>query len=517
MATSHHEIRLNLGLMGHVDSGKTTLAKALSHYGSTAAFDKHPQSQQRGITLDLGFSAFRLSLEMGKTCLITLVDCPGHASLLRTVLGAASIVDMILLVVDLTKGVQTQTAESLVVAEISTDHLMIVLTKSDLLDEVDREQDISRMKMRLNKMLTQTKFNKTVPMVAVSAVLKQMDKFYETLSEYIQTHGLISPIRQTTGNVLCEIDHCFSIRGQGTVFTGTMIRGTLKVGDKIEIPSLGVERKVKSLQIFKQSVNEASAGDRVGICVTQTDAHVTFERGLLCTPKTVPLIAACIARVWPIVYYRFSCSSRSLFHITIGHETTMGRLTLFSDAVDTPFSQDHLYEPECYHHRSNDELMDHGALIEFERVLWVPEHTLLVISKLDLETRHCRIAFYGRVLYGVSVKDHPQILHRLRLYVWKEKVGRVDRIFDFQTLLMKDMFRKPEKSQFFLNHEIQLVFEEEEGQSVVKKTGRLQSTFGQTGKLKVYFVDGHGIDQSFDKYRILLKYKKYLFQSSNAG
>jgi selenocysteine-specific elongation factor len=103
--------------LGHVDSGKTSLVKALSTSLSTAALDKNPQSQQRGITLDLGFSAFTLPMpshlpsDTYNLIQFTLVDCPGHASLIRTIIGGAQIIDMMLLVVDANKGIQTQTAE----------------------------------------------------------------------------------------------------------------------------------------------------------------------------------------------------------------------------------------------------------------------------------------------------------------------------------------------------------------------------------------------------------------------
>lgn len=110
-------LNLNVGVLGHVDCGKTSLCRALSTIASTAAFDKHPQSKERGITLDLGFSSFivplpeRLKKEPHDSLQITLVDCPGHASLIRTIIGGAQIIDMMMLVVDIVKGMQTQTAE----------------------------------------------------------------------------------------------------------------------------------------------------------------------------------------------------------------------------------------------------------------------------------------------------------------------------------------------------------------------------------------------------------------------
>ena len=126
---------VNVGVLGHVDSGKTSLVAALSTTLSTAALDKHPQSKERGITLDLGFSSFTLPspTEIASAgydgVQFTLVDCPGHASLIRTVVGGAQIMDLMILVIDVTKGIQTQTAECIVIGEITTDSMIVVLNK----------------------------------------------------------------------------------------------------------------------------------------------------------------------------------------------------------------------------------------------------------------------------------------------------------------------------------------------------------------------------------------------------
>lgn len=126
---------VNVGVLGHVDSGKTSLVAALSTTLSTAALDKHPQSKERGITLDLGFSSFvipappEIAASGFDGVQFTLVDCPGHASLIRTVVGGAQIMDMMVLVVDVTKGIQTQTAECIVIGEITTDNMIVVLNK----------------------------------------------------------------------------------------------------------------------------------------------------------------------------------------------------------------------------------------------------------------------------------------------------------------------------------------------------------------------------------------------------
>ena len=110
-------LNVNVGVLGHVDSGKTSLVRALSSVLSTAALDKSPQSRERGITLDLGFSAFAAAAPTHLQAAgfaqlnVTLVDCPGHASLIRTIIGGAQIIELVVLVVNATEGIQTQTAE----------------------------------------------------------------------------------------------------------------------------------------------------------------------------------------------------------------------------------------------------------------------------------------------------------------------------------------------------------------------------------------------------------------------
>ena len=142
-------LNINVGILGHVDSGKTSLSRALSTMASTNAFDKNPQSKERGITLDLGFSSFMTGLPPQLVdgpydqLQVTLVDCPGHASLIRTIIGGAQIIDLMLLVIDVTKGIQTQTAECLVIGEILNDTLIVVLNKIDMLPEAGRERDHS--------------------------------------------------------------------------------------------------------------------------------------------------------------------------------------------------------------------------------------------------------------------------------------------------------------------------------------------------------------------------------------
>lgn len=238
-------LNFNIGVLGHVDSGKTSLAKALSTVASTACFDKNPQSKERGITLDLGFSSFTIQAsefikQKGYDFVqYTLVDCPGHASLIKTIIGGAQIIDMMILVIDITKGIQTQTAECLIIGEICCSKMLIVLNKLDLVEADKKDSTIEKMSKRLLKTLENTKFANS-PIVSVAASLPSENA--DQNKSMLNINTLIETLKQITflpsrneqdGPFLYSVDHCFTIKGQGTVMTGTILNGNVKINDVI--------------------------------------------------------------------------------------------------------------------------------------------------------------------------------------------------------------------------------------------------------------------------------------------
>lgn len=300
-----------------MDSGKTSLTAVLSEDFSTAALDKNPQSRERGITLDLGFSSFTTTAsgtirDAGfDRVQYTLVDCPGHASLVRTIIGGASIIDMMLLVIDATKGIQTQTAECLVVGEIATTRVVVVLNKIDLVPESAREAKLEKLEVGIRKVLENSQFE-CVRCVRVSARPGGMDNhggFNATgalgITQLVRAMGELTPhiIRDQGGDFLLSVDHCFAIKGQGTVLTGTVLAGSVRVGELIQEPSSRETFKVKSMQMFRRSVKQAAMGDRVGVCVTGFNPD-RMERGILCAPGSVKSFKGAIVSVRKIRYYR---------------------------------------------------------------------------------------------------------------------------------------------------------------------------------------------------------------------
>ncbi|KAM4613046.1 selenocysteine-specific elongation factor [Polymixia lowei] len=517
-------LNFNVGVLGHVDSGKTSLARALSSTASTAAFDKNPQSRERGITLDLGFSSFTVDLpdqlrESGghqyDSLQFTLVDCPGHASLIRTIIGGAQIIDLMMLVVDVVKGVQTQTAECLLIGELTCPRMVVILNKTDLLPPNKRQSAIEKMTKRLHKTLERTRF-KECPVIAVAAKPggpeapdAQEPQGVPELIELLKRQAYL-PHRDPKGSLLMAVDHCFSIRGQGTVMTGTILQGSLAVNDTVEIPALKVTKKVKSVQMFRKPVSGAMQGDRVGVCVTQFDPKL-LERGVVCTPGSLRTLYAALISVRKIDYFKGSLSTRAKFHITVGHETVMARVTFFglppvenpqspsdnkpppSDPqprpLDTPFSFDREYFYQEVYVIGQGEAgsgpdPEQWALLEFERPVTCPSLCLVIGSKLDtdIHANACRLAFQGRLLEGFEDKGYAEAtLPRLRIYKSKHKEGQVERVTDDYTVVGRNLFKKETNLQLFVGLKVTLSTGE---------AGIIEGGFGQSGKFKIRVSEG---------------------------
>ncbi len=147
--------------------------------------------------------------------------------------------------------------------------------------------------------------------------------------------------------------------------TGTVLQGKIKVGDSLEIPTLAVAKKVKSMQMFRKGVESICHGDRAGVCVTQFDPSL-LERGLVCAPGSVNVASAVIVDCNLIQYFKGEVKSKAKFHISLGHETVMAKLTLFSAPCDNvkrdifDFTREYVYEEGFSKNSSNEEKEEHA-------------------------------------------------------------------------------------------------------------------------------------------------------------
>lgn len=521
-------LNLNVGILGHVDSGKTTLCKAISEISSTAAFDKNPQSQERGITLDLGFSAHccplpnHLSTSSYDSLQFTFVDCPGHAKLIRTIIGGAQIIDLMILVIDATKGIQTQTAECLVIGELTCKRMIIALNKIDQLEPATKLKSIEKLSKRLRNILSGTCFSDAT-IVPISALTE------ENLPEFIgilQENAFL-PKRNVDEPFLFAVDHCFLMRGQGTVCTGTVLQGHIKINDSIEIPAMKLIKKVKSIQMFRKPMQMAKQGDRIGICITQFDP-TQLERGIIAQPNYVQTIKVAIIRLNVIKYYKGVIASKCKFHISLGHETVMAQITLFSATTATAAvvqekfdsNLDYEYLPEIV---NSDDLSSQSdsiaktifALLEFERTIPVQPNALVIGSKFDMDasSNHCRLAFWSNL--DDSIADTSNILlGRLEIFKAKSKCGIVQRIVNANEIIVDHLFSKESNRHLFIGMRVQI-------ELPMQILGIIECTFGSTTKVKVRLnteLSSNDIEllkQKNNNVKVMLNFRKYLHQSRN--
>ncbi len=239
-----------LGTAGHIDHGKTSLIKALTGIDT----DRLKEEKERGITIELGFA--HLELPGGK--LLGIVDVPGHEKFIKNMVAGATGIDLVALVIAADEGVMPQTREHLDICELlKIQHGLIIMTKIDMVDsdwlELVRED--------ITEYMAAT-FLADAPIVEVSSVtgegLKELIQILDKLVQNIPERDLGHFFR-------LPIDRVFSMKGFGTVITGTTISGKIRTGDEITIYPLGINSKIRGLQVHNREVNEIRAGLRTAV------------------------------------------------------------------------------------------------------------------------------------------------------------------------------------------------------------------------------------------------------------
>ncbi|MFW9793717.1 MAG: selenocysteine-specific translation elongation factor [Candidatus Thorarchaeota archaeon] len=391
-------VPVHVGLMGHIDHGKTALAKALSEKVSTAGLDKHPQAQQRGITIDLGFTMFKLD-----KYLVTLVDAPGHADLIRSVVAGANIIDSAILVVAADEGPMIQTGEHIVVLQsMGVQSLVIALTKIDLATE----PQISEATSKIRSILADTAFAKA-EIIRVSA---QKDKGINELKEALLR--ILSPRpRALRGPLILPIDHAFPVKGHGTVVTGTILQGDIKVGDSVEVIPLGKKSRVRSIQTFGDPREKAFAGDRVGINIPDIDDSKITRGDYLCTSGSMSSSSGFISQIQTNPLYRGRITNRMVVNISVGMPSSTGQIIPIDEknvVLDEPKNE------------------SFKAAILLQKPVALSLGTKVLLHRTDLSPTQMRIVGAGEVI------DIPEKITLMRPRV---RVGRVHRIREKDVLV----------------------------------------------------------------------------------
>ena len=292
---------LNIGTIGHVDHGKTTLTAAITQVLAKAGFsqfrpfdsiDNAPEEKARGLTIAI--SHIEYETEKRHYC---HVDCPGHADYIKNMITGAAQMDGAILVVAADDGPMPQTREHILLArQVNVPRLMVALNK---VDQMDDPELLDLVEMEVRELITSYEFHgDEIPIVRVSA-LKALEcgcgkrdctwcgaiwKLMDAVDEYVPM-----PVRDKDKPFLMPVEDVFSIKGRGTVPTGKVDRGVIKSGDEVEIVGLRETKKTvaTSLEMFHKIMDKAEAGDAVGILLRGVDRD-EIERGqVLAAPGTV--------------------------------------------------------------------------------------------------------------------------------------------------------------------------------------------------------------------------------------
>ncbi|WP_419046306.1 elongation factor Tu, partial [Megasphaera sp.] len=302
MAKEHFERtkpHVNIGTIGHVDHGKTTLTAAITKvladkgyakFEDYADIDKAPEERERGITINTAHVEYETDNRH-----YAHVDCPGHADYVKNMITGAAQMDGAILVVSAADGPMPQTREHILLArQVGVPAIVVYLNKAD---QVDDPELLELVEMEVRDLLSSYDFPGDDVPIVVGSALKALEgddseigtpsilKLMDAVDEYIPT-----PQRPTDQPFLMPVEDVFTITGRGTVATGRVERGELKVGDNVEIVGLAEKPKdtvVTGVEMFRKILDSAEAGDNIGALLRGVDRK-EIERGqVLAKPGTI--------------------------------------------------------------------------------------------------------------------------------------------------------------------------------------------------------------------------------------
>ncbi len=293
---------VNIGTIGHVDHGKTSLTAAITkvlgfmgraQYTSYDMIDKAPEEKERGITINTAHVEYETEKRH-----YAHVDCPGHADYVKNMITGAAQMDGAILVVSAADGPMPQTREHILLSgQVGVPYIVVFLNKCDMVDD---EELIELVEMELREMLSQYDFpGDDIPFVRGSALLALESASTDpNAPEYKCIHDLMSvvdsyipnPERATDKPFIMPIEDVFSITGRGTVATGRVERGVLKVGDEVEIVGLmDAPRKtvVTGVEMFRKLLDQAVAGDNIGALLRGIQRNEVERGQVLAKPGSI--------------------------------------------------------------------------------------------------------------------------------------------------------------------------------------------------------------------------------------
>jgi len=286
---------VNIGTIGHVDHGKTTLTaaittvlakKGLSEVKSFDSIDNAPEEKERGITINTAHVEYQTEKRH-----YAHVDCPGHADYVKNMVTGAAQMDGAILVVAATDGPMPQTREHVLLArQVNVPRMVVFLNKCDMVDD---EEMLELVEMEVREILDQYEYEEDTPIIRGSALgaLNGVEKWEEKVLELMDAcdNWIQEPPRDLDKPFLMPVEDVFSITGRGTVATGRIETGRVKVGDEVELLGLGEDKKsvVTGVEMFRKILDEGEAGDNVGLLLRGVDKKEIKRGMVLCHPGQI--------------------------------------------------------------------------------------------------------------------------------------------------------------------------------------------------------------------------------------
>ena len=287
---------VNIGTIGHVDHGKTTLTAAIttvlgkkgfSEVKSFDQIDNAPEEKERGITINTSHVEYETANRH-----YAHVDCPGHADYVKNMVTGAAQMDGAIIVVAATDGPMPQTREHILLArQVNVPRLVVFMNKCDMVDDPEM---LELVEMEMRELLSAYEFDgDNTPFIQGSALgaLNGVEKWEEKVMELMDAcdNWIPLPPRDIDKPFLMPVEDVFSITGRGTVATGRIEAGVIKVGDEVEILGLGEDKKsvVTGVEMFRKLLDQGEAGDNVGLLLRGIDKNEIKRGMILCHPGQV--------------------------------------------------------------------------------------------------------------------------------------------------------------------------------------------------------------------------------------
>ncbi len=291
---------LNIGTIGHVDHGKTTLTSAITLYLSNKgqaearaydSIDKAPEEKERGITIAVAHVEYETANRH-----YAHIDCPGHADYIKNMITGAAQMDGAILVVSAADGPMPQTREHILLArQVNVPAIVVFMNKVDMVDDPEL---LDLVELEVRELLNKYKFPGDKTPIVKGSALKAMQangklddpacKFVDELMNAVDTF-IPTPVREIDKPFMMPVEDVFSITGRGTVGTGRIERGQVKVGEDVEIVGLGPTKRttVTGIEMFRKLLDIGQAGDNVGVLLRGVDKKDIMRGQVLAAPGTI--------------------------------------------------------------------------------------------------------------------------------------------------------------------------------------------------------------------------------------